>query len=543
MDNIRGSLKNIFIFLCKPFTECIRFFITVFLMSAIVDIIGYTQLVSFPKAIFIALHHYVICYMLTFILCLLPVGIKKWYKVFIYLLLIVNLLIDSICIFKFHVLFDAEMVSIAYATNINEVYEFIKTFISIDFIFVVSLLFIAFCVLNRILSKIKIKIDKKVSTVLLSLVIISILSFVFISSKNFGLISVTKIYTMIDVEVTPNLKDYYVNPKLSFVKDIKPKNIVMIIGESFSKSHSSLYGYEKNTNPLLSILKNKGELYVFPNVRSPELHTIEVFRALMSTYKPEYKDSIKWYECLTLQETLSNSGYNQVWISNQSKIGLYDNVVSKYSELCDTAIFVGDCYANSKKWISNDYDELLLSPLTEYKNAGHSENNFYFIHMMGSHNTFNNRYPKSFDIFKYEDYLDKKEWQRKILAEYDNSVLYNDSIVNEIIKVFSKDEAIVFYFSDHALDLYQSRDDYAGHGRANDVKSVEAGSDIPFMIYISPKYQEKFHENCEKIKQSINKEFRTDDMIYTIMDIIGVKFEDNDDVYNCSLLSLSGDRI
>ena len=55
----------------------------------------------------------------------------------------------------------------------------------------------------------------------------------------------------------------------------------------------------------------------------------------MSTYKPEYKDSIEWYKCITLPKTMQTAGYQTFWISNQSKIGLFDTGVGRYADLCD----------------------------------------------------------------------------------------------------------------------------------------------------------------------------------------------------------------
>lgn len=46
------------------------------------------------------------------------------------------------------------------------------------------------------------------------------------------------------------------------------------------------------------------------------------------------------------------------------------------------------------------------------------------------------------------------------------------------------------------------------------------------MIYTSPLYQQNFANEMKQIKQSLKQPFRTDDMIYTIMDIIGITFEE-----------------
>lgn len=336
------------------------------------------------------------------------------------------------------------------------------------------------------------------------------------------------------IQKVPDLKKYLSKPSLILTQKQHPDNVVMIIGESFNKSHSSLYKYHKQTNPLLSKLKNQELLFIFDSVRSVTTHTIESFQAIMSTYRPEYKDSCNWYECTTLPEIVKLSGYNTFWISNQSKIGLFDNVVGRYSELFDTNVFVGDKYSGMRRSSLDEEIFNLLSPLIKNDST---QNNFYVIHLMGSHVDFKKRYPASFNKFHAEQYLDYPKNQRTILAEYDNSILYNDSIVYELMNLYSDKEAIVFYFSDHSIDLFDTSKDYFGHARATDLLSIKAGTNIPFMIYASPKYQDKFKNKMELIKKNLHSQYTTDNIIYTIMDIIGVDFKENQKVYNNSLLS------
>lgn len=533
MDNIKRSLENIFTFLCKPFTEYIRFFVTAFLMSVIVDFIGFTQFESFYKAIFIALHHYVICYVLTLIMCILPNILIKWYKYFVYLLLSINFLIDIVCVYSFHFTFDQEIPAILIGTNSNETLEFIETFIPVELILIILFSFIFFCLLNRILYRVKSKENSILNVLLLSLVLLSFFIFPFVSIKNFGNVSVTKISTFLKATAPPDLSDYYVNPKLVNRINNKPKNVVMIIGESFSKRHSSLYGYDKNTNPYLQQLVQDSLLYVFANITSPATTTVPVFKSIMSTYKPEYGDTIKWYECLSIQEVLKKSGYKTYWISNQSQAGLYDNIIAKYASLCDITSFSGNRFKGFRK---TDLDEIVLDSIRKY-DLKHDSNelNFTFIHLMGSHHDFKKRYPSSFNKFTVDDYIDKLDSQKQALSEYDNSVLYNDSIINEIIKIYEDEESIIIYFSDHSIDLYDSRDDYVGHAMPNNEKSIKAGTEIPFIVYISHKFQTNFPEDCERIRNAVNKKFRTDNMIYTIMDIIGTDFKNCSDVKKYSL--------
>ena len=273
------------------------------------------------------------------------------------------------------------------------------------------------------------------------------------------------------------------------------------------------------------------------NIKSPATNTIPCFQAIMSTYKPEYKDSIPWWQCTTLPEILHHSGYCTYWVSNQSKIGIFDTVIGRYADLCNHNFFVGDKFAGMHR---NKLDEEiipLIIPLLQNTNS----NSFYFIHLMGSHSTFKNRYPPLFDKFKPEDYETYPKHQRENLATYDNSILYNDSVVNEIICLFQKQETIIFYFSDHAIDAYESSDDYMAHAKGTDPKSVEAGSKIPFMIYTSPLYQQNFPNEMEQIKRCTEQPFRTDDMIYTIMDIIGVTFK-GESLEGKSIFQLSSNK-
>ena len=57
------------------------------------------------------------------------------------------------------------------------------------------------------------------------------------------------------------------------------------------------------------------------------------------------------------------------------------------------------------------------------------------------------------------------------------------------------------------------------------------------MVYTSPLFQEHFPITTKRIKENYNKSFRTDNLIYAVMDVAGLSFKDNDDVNNNSLFS------
>ena len=102
---------------------------------------------------------------------------------------------------------------------------------------------------------------------------------------------------------------------------------------------------------------------------------------------------------------------------------------------------------------------------------------------------------------------------------------------------FTSEETLLFYFSDHALNLYRGDNDYVGHGRAAVPLSEQYGREIPFLIYMSDKYIENFPAAAECIAKHTNRKFNTGDFMLSVMDILGVYFKDNNDAAKYSLFS------
>ena len=47
--------------------------------------------------------------------------------------------------------------------------------------------------------------------------------------------------------------------------------------------------------------------------------------------------------------------------------------------------------------------------------------------------------------------------------------------------------------------------------------------EIPFIIYVSDKFKEKYPKVIKNIENSLNKPYMTDDLIHTILDIAEIK--------------------
>ena len=82
-----------------------------------------------------------------------------------------------------------------------------------------------------------------------------------------------------------------------------------------------------------------------------------------------------------------------------------------------------------------------------------------------------------------------------VKATYLNSIAYTDFVISEIYKIFKNDEALIIYLSDHADSVYDF-ENFIGHAR--DLKSV---LEIPFIVFATPKFQEKYPQIWKKIKE------------------------------------------
>ena len=146
---------------------------------------------------------------------------------------------------------------------------------------------------------------------------------------------------------------------------------------------------------------------------------------------------------------------------------------------------------------------------------------------MGSHADYAQRYPNEYNKFSAEDY--EEAWpqlsfsSRSLVAQYDNTVLYNDYVVYELMRKFDKEDAVVLYFSDHGEDVFHSSDVYCGHATELDENHKKVVRQIPLMLYTTQIFREEHSTLQQRIEGAVSSPYRTDSIMYTIMDIAGVE--------------------
>lgn len=304
----------------------------------------------------------------------------------------------------------------------------------------------------------------------------------------------------------------------------RSRNIVLIIGESYNRHHAGLYGYDKNTTPRQSRRAQKGELIPFSDVVAPWNLTSFVFKYLFSLYT--VGDKGEWCDYPLFPELFRKAGYHVTFLTNQflpqAKEAVYDFSGGFFlnNPLLSSAMF------DTRNTRLYRYDAGLLADYDCLRNENR-DNNLIIFHLKGQHVDYRTRFPLDRRHFNPEDYdrPDLKEKELRVLADYDNAILYNDSIVDQIIKRFEDEDAIVVYVPDHGEECYEGDVHFYGRMHSTEITARLAREefDIPFWIWCSHKYMVAHPSLFNDIVKSKNRRYMTDALPHLLLYLAGIQ--------------------
>lgn len=304
----------------------------------------------------------------------------------------------------------------------------------------------------------------------------------------------------------------------------RSRNIVLIIGESYNRHHAGLYGYDKNTTPRQARRAQKGELIPFSDVVAPWNLTSFVFKYLFSLYT--VGDKGEWCDYPLFPELFRKAGYHVTFLTNQflpqAKEAVYDFSGGFFlnNPLLSSAMF------DTRNTHLYRYDAGLLADYDRLRNQNR-DNNLIIFHLKGQHVDYRTRFPLDHRHFNPEDYdrPDLKEKELRVLADYDNAILYNDSIVDQIIKRFEDEDAIVVYVPDHGEECYEGDVHFYGRMHSTEITARLAREefDIPFWIWCSHKYMVGHPSLFNDIVKSKNRRYMTDALPHLLLYLAGIQ--------------------
>ena len=482
----------------------------------------------------------------------------RLYKILAFALLAINVVFaiaQIFLIFSLELTYSHGTLDALVQTTPKEAFEFAHAFLNFKLIaaFLVLLIFVFAALRLRVSQRVRMKLCRAIKIAfLLSLLVFiahaAFKSYVAKSSKmrasiiialnkipiyNFAF--VTKDYFGADFKSVRELQAGYQSIYASHSHKTAPNrisNVVFIIGESLQRNFMSLYGYYLPTTPNLQALEQSGNLIAFSDVVSPGAKTNDVLKYVLNFGNYESEKQRPWSANLDIVNLARLANYETFWISNQERYGQWAVASGASAQMTDHSDFTNQIpvykYAYS-------LDEVMLPSIKNFKSGAkrsplarkdessaaevggaQMKDKFFILHLMGSHPSYEFRYPKSFAKFSAADISREPldEGQKKELAHYLNTVAYNDFILSEIYKIFASDNTLIVYFSDHAQSLYQYRGKLI-HGGIN-----RFTLEIPLIFMASDKFKEQNADLWARIAAAKNRPFLNDDLIHAIAEIL-----------------------
>lgn len=303
---------------------------------------------------------------------------------------------------------------------------------------------------------------------------------------------------------------------------------ILVIGESLTRDHMHVYGYKRETTPFQTEANIDPHYTFFNHVYSCYTQTVQVLTCAL-TEKNQY-NGMNLSDAYSIIDLAREAGFKTTWISNQSRFGIWDTPIGAIGSECDDQYWLNQYIGTDV--ITKDYDTALIPYLKKVDPANRRQ--LIVIHLMGSHISYWDRYPREFYHWPV-DTSKERETAEVMNDEYDNSVLFNDyvmeSIMNEATNYLHADA--VMYFSDHGEEVTAR----PGHN-ADQFNFTMVH--IPFWIYMSEDYHRINPQTAAMIEARRNVPFSNDMLYDTLMEMMGLTAVHYDSA--CNLFSPDFDK-
>lgn len=230
----------------------------------------------------------------------------------------------------------------------------------------------------------------------------------------------------------------------------KPTLFILVVGETGRAQNFSLFGYERNTNPKLS---QQPGVIAFQNTSSCGTATATSVPCMFSDMtRANYSASLAERQ-ENLLDVLNHAGVRVFW--NENNTGCQGVCLRIASGYIPGVLPYKDCQTDFC------HDLRLLEGIDSYITEQPNGDQFIVLHTIGSHGpSYYLRYPEDMPG-KFEHSCDTNQIQNcnteELVNVYDNTVLYTDEVLNQIINLLKRYEPQyetgMLYVSDHGESL------------------------------------------------------------------------------------------
>lgn len=302
---------------------------------------------------------------------------------------------------------------------------------------------------------------------------------------------------------------------------------MLVIGESATKSCFGLYGYDRQTTPLL---ENTPGLMPFRDVSCTATFTLVAVPALL-TPTPTGKVLEATREASILS-AYKKAGFRIYWLSSQKKHGTFDTVTSIFSGDADESVFKSGSFDLVGNGGYQGATDASLLPLVRGILKRKEPKVLFLLHTIGSHGPYPVRYSPQMERFPAEKTAainalvriasgtstDPEDLQ---IAQnsYDNTICATDFLLANLINDLRKIQASswVCYVSDHGENTSKSLTGKFMHGMVSR-QIVE----VPMLMWVSPLYEQTHAEKVAGLKSHLDTPFSAACTFHTLLDMGGI---------------------
>ncbi|MBS0967960.1 kdo(2)-lipid A phosphoethanolamine 7''-transferase [Chimaeribacter arupi] len=288
--------------------------------------------------------------------------------------------------------------------------------------------------------------------------------------------------------------------------------VVFIIGETTRWDHMGMLGYNRDTTPRLSKEKN---LVAFKGT-SCDTATKLSLRCMFVREGGVEDNPQRTLKEQNVFAVLRSLGFTSELFAMQSEVWFYNNTNPNNFSF-------RELIASEKRNDGKPVDDMLLvnemhESLKRYPTGKH----LIVLHTKGSHYLYSQRYPREYARYTPECMgVDQSCSKQQLINAFDNSVLYTDSFIDNVIDQVRDKKALVFYAADHGESI---DDNYHFHGTPREMAPPEQFR-VPLMVWASDKFlsQPEHRSAFEQLQaqQRIGETHRHTELYDSILGCLG----------------------
>ncbi|NIY48894.1 kdo(2)-lipid A phosphoethanolamine 7''-transferase [Cedecea colo] len=270
--------------------------------------------------------------------------------------------------------------------------------------------------------------------------------------------------------INPLKKFTYVAPK-----NIEDTYMVFIIGETTRWDHMGILGYDRDTTPKLAQEKN---LVAFRGT-SCDTATKLSLRCMFVREGGVEDNPQRTLKEQNVFAVLKQLGFSSNLFAMQSEVWFYGNTMA------DNFSYREQIAAEPRNSGKPVDDMLLVEEVKRFVGQNTQGKHLVILHTKGSHFSYVQRYPRSFAKWTPECVsIDKECSKEQLINAFDNSVLYTDTVITDVINQLRDKRAIIFYAADHGESISEHKH---LHGTPRNMAPPEQFR-VPLLVWASDKY-------------------------------------------------------